>query len=130
MKTNFHPKSSTFHEEGMTEQILRARLHWKKGQYEEAITLLKEVLLVKASQVNIPPFISIIDIVALHLEIGCLSSFFCDNDYKEAHDHFYWAWTLCQKHYGDRHPFTKDAREKFLSFHRCASLHISAAAAA
>jgi hypothetical protein len=104
----------------------KAKQYMNEGRYEDAVLLFKEALKVKQAFVDIPPYISMIDIVNLHMMIGDTLTSCGLRRRNEAIHHLRMAWTLCDAHYGDKHPITEKAREKYCIYH---IIRISAAAA-
>ena len=97
------------------QKVTRAKQCMKEGRYEDAVLLFKEALEMKQSLVSVPPYLSITDIVILHMMIGDALTSCGLKKRKEATYHLYMALALCDAHYGDEHPMTLDAKVLFFT---------------
>ncbi len=88
---------------------LKARKCMRELKFETALGFLMDALHIKQKLVDVPPFVCISDIAALHLDIGnALRALGLD----QAMKHYHIAWSLFRDQLGLDHPLTQDAQRQ------------------
>jgi|EP01083_Nonionella_stella_P210605 hypothetical protein len=96
----------------------------QQGRYSEALVLLNHTLRIKTTYQTKPPFICIVDIITIHVDMGhVLKSM---SLYTEASIHFYKAWKHYSKVYGLDHQLTKDAESQWIQTNHQGSILLAA----
>mmetsp|Transcript_4916 Transcript_4916/g.6014 ORF Transcript_4916/g.6014 Transcript_4916/m.6014 type:complete len:120 (+) Transcript_4916:60-419(+) len=95
--------------EEAAQKHIEGRKCMKELKFKEAVVLLEEALQIRSMYVDVPPFVCIVDIATLHLDIGrALQAL----NLGDAMNHFTQAWSMFRDYLGCDHPLTQDAHQE------------------